>query len=551
MKNSLKSFLAVVLFPLVLTACYETEEFNHSISLTNIDIPELELETPGTDVTIKGDGFREGDGLLLRPLNTSVENQGDIKVKVLDVSSDHLTFHYPATATNNGYALVLVRQGDLDLVIGVMRSYEERGWIKDVNLRNALKATFPAVFDAQDSVVITRAAKAEAVDGTLNVSGKGIKSMLGIGYFPRIKTLWFTDNSLGKVDLRGCEDLTAIFCWGSNITEWVIDNPNLVSVYAGSNPYTSIDLSKAPKVSNLVIDNVPLRHLNISTQKYFDFGNFKFAFTDNKEVQRTLYVNHTFFVNNDLAEKATAVRTAGLDGVVVSTYNDDGSVNVPVVDFGKPDLPDPKGATVAIPDANFRKALKASYAYMFNDKDEMYIEAANKLTGELNVSGKGINNMSGLEHFIKITTLHCTDNGISTLDLSGCQSLEAVFCWNSGIQNLLVKNSKLITVYAGTNQIKNLDLTKAPNIQNIVMDNVPFLTLDIRSNKKVDILGNCNFSFTQDASKERVLKISHQLFTDKDLLNKESLVSKAGKMGVKVITYNDDGSVNINGVVFP
>ena len=375
--------------------------------------------------------------------------------------------------------------------------------------------------------------------------------MDGIGYFSRIQTLWATDNSLGQVDLTGCEDLTSIFCWNSNITGWIIDNPNLISFYAGSNPYTSLDLSKAPKVSNLVIDNVSLQHLDISTQKYFDFGNFKFEFTDNKDIERTLFINHTFFENNDLAEKTSAVRTAGLKGVVVSTFNDDGTVNISAVNFETSDLPDPNGPTVTIPDANFLQALKAAYPHIFNSENKMYIEGANKLTGELNVSGKWINDMSGLEYFINITTLHCTDNRISTLDLSGCESLEAVFCWNSNIQNLVVNNAKLITLYAGTNPIKHLDLTGAPDMQNIVMDNVPFVSLDIRSNKKVAILGNCNFAFTNDTSEERILRLNHQLFTDNDLLNNESLVSKAGKSGVKVITYNDDGSVNIDGVDFP
>ncbi len=551
MKNTIRNFSIVMLFALFLAGCYDTEEYNHSVLLTNIEIPELELETPGTDVTIKANGFNEGDRLFLSPLNSSEESSGKIEVEVKSISSDHLTFHYPSTATDNGYALILMREGDLPVTIGIMRSYEKRGWIKDTNLRNALKANFPAVFDAQDSVVISRAAEAVPTDGTLNVSGKGIKSMIGIGYFPRIKTLWFTDNSLGEVDLTGCEDLTSIFCWNSNITGFVIDNPNLVSVYAGTNPYTALDLSKAPKVSNLVIDNVSLQHLNISPQKYFDFGNFKFEFTDNTDIERTLFINHTFFENNDLAEKTSAVRTAGLNGVVVSTFNDDGTVNIAAVNFETSDLPDPNGPTVTISDANFLQALKAAYPHIFNSENKMYIEGANKLTGELDLSGKGISDMSGLEYFINITTLRCTDNSISTLDLSGCESLEAVFCWNSNIQNLVVDNAKLITLYAGTNPIKHLDLTGALNIQNIVMDNVPFVTLDIRSNKKVAIPGNCNFTFTSDTSEERILRLNHQLFIDNDLQNKESLISNAAKSGVKVITYNDNGSVNIDGVSFP
>lgn len=551
MKNSYKFSLIIMLLIILFSACYKTDEFNHDILLTDLEIPELNLETPGTDVTIKGKGFKSGDKLLLRSLNSSANIKSDVETEIVSIGTDHLTFHYPITAKSNGYALILERSGSLDLVIGIMRSYEEKGWIKDGNLRNALKATFATVFDAQDSVIIARAAKAEAIDGVLNISSKGIKSLSGIGYFPRIVTLWCTDNNLGEVDLRGCEDLTAMFCWGSQITSWIIDNPNLVSLYGGSNPYTSIDLSKAPKLSNLLIDNVPLRHLNISTQTYFDFGNFNFAFADDPNVERTLYVNHTFYVNNDLAEKASAVRTAGLDGVIVSTYNSDGTVNIPVVDFGKPDLPDPNGLVVEIPDANFQKALKAAYAYMFNDEGKMYIEAANKLTGELNISGKGINNTSGLEHFSKITSLHCTDNGISTLSLDGCTSLEAVFCWNSGIRNITVNNPSLKTLYAGTNQITDLDLTKAPNIQNIVMDNVPFVSLDLRSNKNVDMLGNCNFTFTDNTSKERVMMLNQEFFSSKDLLNQESPVSKAAKAGVKIVTYNDDGSVHTDGVVFP
>ena len=55
-------------------------------------------------------------------------------------------------------------------------------------------------------------------------------------------------------------------------------------------------------------------------------------------------------------------------------------------------------------------------------------------------------------------------------------------------------------------------------MKNIVMDNVPFITLDISSSHNVEIPGNCTFSFTSDTAEERVLKISHQLFEKNNLL---------------------------------
>ena len=90
------------------------------------------------------------------------------------------------------------------------------------------------------------------------------------------------------------------------------------------------------------------------------------------------------------------------------------------------------------PDATFR-SLVAAY-----DTDGDNILSATELNKvlEINVAGKGITDLTGIEHFTNLTRLYCNDNGLTSLYISDNQYLEMLDCSNNELTALDVSSNK-------------------------------------------------------------------------------------------------------------
>lgn len=73
---------------------------------------------------------------------------------------------------------------------------------------------------------------------------------------------------------------------------------------------------------------------------------------------------------------------------------------------------------VEIPDANFRKAL-ASYAYIIEGEGtQCEVTEAGISATDLDISGRDISDITGIEYFTGLKTLNCRNNNIRKMDLS-------------------------------------------------------------------------------------------------------------------------------------
>ena len=82
------------------------------------------------------------------------------------------------------------------------KTMKKYGEIPDINLRNALKALVPDVFDG-DKVLTVAALNTEYFKNntTLDLSNKGITNLEGLQYFCGYKNLILDGNNLGEIDL--------------------------------------------------------------------------------------------------------------------------------------------------------------------------------------------------------------------------------------------------------------------------------------------------------------------------------------------------------------
>ena len=325
--------------------------------------------------------------------------------------------------------------------------------------------------------------------------GQKITSLKGIEFFPNLKTLLCYDNQLTKLDVSKNTELTWLVCKGNQLTELdvssnpqlhdlscsgnkltkldVSNNPQLQTLYCYANQLTSLDVSKNTKLLELdcyenqltsldVSQNAALTYLDCSdnqltflnlsyntkltqenlkctgnkypipidkTERTFDLSNLPAGFDVNKasgwvggDVNgNTLTVNpgatqvtYTYDCGNGLtAEFALTVKevTTGGTYIPLNAYN--------------------------FPDPAFRECLKKPR--FDNDQDEWLSSAERNDIRDIRVPQKGIASLKGIEKFPNLTTLICSENQLTELDVS--------------------QNKKLVYLECSENQLTSLDLS--------------------------------------------------------------------------------------------
>ena len=135
------------------------------------------------------------------------------------------------------------------------------------------------------------------------------------------------------------------------------------------------------------------------------------------------------------------------------------------------------------PDANFLNAMLALYPKGYLTQSDL-----NNLTS-LNVAGKNISNMTGIEKLTALKTLYCYNNTFTSLDLVsnteltyldcapntnltwlriGSTNLETLYCYNTGITSLALSElTKLKTLYCYNTKVTSLTLANKPQLTSV------------------------------------------------------------------------------------
>ena len=114
------------------------------------------------------------------------------------------------------------------------------------------------------------------------------------------------------------------------------------------------------------------------------------------------------------------------------------------------------------PDDIFRSYVSEKFDEN-NDGRLTYREAGtNDIGNKIDVSNKGISSLKGIEHFPYLETLKCTDNNLTSLDVSKLPRLKELECYRNQLTSLNVTKEKeyyrLIDLDCSQNQLAWLDL---------------------------------------------------------------------------------------------
>ena len=163
---------------------------------------------------------------------------------------------------------------------------------------------------------------------------------------------------------------------------------------------------------------------------------------------------------------------------------------------------DANGSVVALGAANSMGNGIANDDYVFTDR----IDFVNDLV----LQSLSIQDLTGIEDFIALTDLNCSNNQLSVLDVSTNSNLINLHCRFNQLTSLTLDNTtqnNISYIDCGGNQLSSLNLTNIPLLGTLAINDNNFSTIDL-SNTSVGILNVFNNNLTSlDVSNDTILQI--------------------------------------------
>lgn len=287
------------------------------------------------------------------------------------------------------------KEGDEDEPLGTDWATVQQDVTRAMNDVN-FKAFCIANYDLNKDGKVS-ASEALAVD-TMDISNKGISSLKGLEYFPRLVEFQCASNNLTSLDLSGCADLKALVCTLNELTSLdVSDCRKLEVLICPYNALKSIDVTSCTALKEFDCKaNNQLLSINVSKCT---------ALTD-------LYCTYTNITSLDLS-KNTALEYLSCDHNQLTT-----------LDLSKcPALYSLACTSNLLQSIDISKCTALGYLYC----------SSNLLTS-LDLSGNA-----------NLIELNCSSNKLTSLDISNCLGFS-----EGGV--ICTDNKELTTLWLKTGQ---------------------------------------------------------------------------------------------------
>ncbi len=131
----------------------------------------------------------------------------------------------------------------------------------------------------------------------------------------------------------------------------------------------------------------------------------------------------------------------------------------------------------AFPDAIFRAYVSENFD---TDQDGVLSPDEIAAVATIDVSGKGISSLVGVEYFTELTSLYCANNSLTTLNVSALKKLILLSCYNNSITALdLRSNTALRVLSCQYNYLIALDLSQNTELTDVYVTNQNRLTITL------------------------------------------------------------------------
>lgn len=369
---------------------------------------------------------------------------------------------------------------------------------------------------------------------TLNCRSNGLNS-LNITANNKLKVLDFSNNELTNINLSGTMELISLSGSQNELTEINdLSSTNIETLILDNNQINQLDLVlnnltslkylvvSHNQLSNLdVSNNEELIELNVSNNQLTDLllstnlNQLKTFNCSNNEIARDLDLSS---MNNGVCPEQNEENPLDFcpDSITINISNNQlefvnlqNGFNTDISNFNATANPNltciqvddvnnigdnwTKDATTEysidcrfgetyVPDDNFEQAL-ITLGYDVAPLDD-YVPTANiENVTQLDISGNAILDLTGIEDFTDLQNLNCSNNSLSTIDLSSNTQLDEINCSNNTLGALdLTNNTNITTVNIANNTFTAFDVSVIPTLQVFNCDGNAIKELDFTTN---------------------------------------------------------------------
>ena len=348
----------------------------------------------------------------------------------------------------------------------------------------------------------------------LNCYGNQLKE-LDLSANTELKSLICLRNKLTSLDLSACMDkLLDVWCSENELTMLDLSGNTTIRSYVMANLYGYIGASQSPKVTGIRLDGKLYAKVqdeivanNITNMRYTNLSDETVNIASPTVIPGGwLLLNET----GDAIKSAYYRYQTGHDSdlLYVSNLTLDHIENAFYIDAAH------------FPDANFRAALLGeTYG-----QDGILTETELTSITDMYVSSRGIADLTGIEYFTALKRLDCSDNYLTSLNVSNQTSLETLVCYDNYLTLLdLSTNTALKGLDCGGNSLTALDLSANTALTSLTCFHNQLTALDLSYTPLLTELW-CygNQLTTLDISSQTMLKT---LYCDRNQLSSETLTA--------------------------
>ena len=213
------------------------------------------------------------------------------------------------------------------------------------------------------------------------------------------------------------------------------------------------------------------------------------------------------------------------------------------------------GQNINIPDANFKAYLVGNSSINTNGDSEIQVSEASSFNGEINCYNMNISDLSGVESFTDLTNLTCSNNQLTSIDLSYNTALTSLNCGNNQLTSIDVSGATaLIDLYCGANQLTSLDVSQNTSLVYLICEQNQLSSLDVSGCTALSFLRVSENQLTiLDVSTNTALTYLYCLYNqliNLDLRNGNNIninyVSLSENPNLFCINVDDDSYSNVN-----
>jgi len=365
---------------------------------------------------------------------------------------------------------------------------------------------------------------------TLTLANNNLTGNLDLTNNPLLEYFHCENNLLTGLNISNKSALTTIYCDGNQIANLNVSGDTALSeLHCGNNGFTTLDLST-----------------NVALTKLFSGNSVSLNSID-------LRNGHNTSITEFDTSNSPSLSCVFVDDVTYSTSN---WTHIDATTHFVPDEAACNAYTqVYVPDDNFEAYLEANAMGNGIANDNYASKAYIELQTDLDISNQNITDLTGIEAFTNLQSLVCSNNSLTSLDVTALTSLMNLHCDNNQLTSLtyapsiteldcshnqltsVVVPDQMFSIDCSYNLLTALDVSANTYIAHVFCSNNQLTSLDMRNGGNIFL-----YSFDFDATNNPNLTC---IFVDDPAWSNDNWASSIDSTSSFVASEADCGSTQM------